>query len=481
MIKHHDVKVIVLFLCSFKAPYSVTNKIPLFSVNDSLVEKIQPFYHCSYNYKGIYAINDYGWCITQKPSVSLQQLELNGRWVDVKDYFPHPQLGFALFKVDLGNDHQRNQLPKLEQLADKEDLQSNANWVTSLAFVSDSFFHKDEIGENKEGCVKPLHVISKIEKQENGLLKLSSRGPIENLFQEIWFILKQKLIYRCLANANHINKFLENPNYRIDYLRQNGPKLIQKNINHLIKQKNDLIEYYQKFYASISCDVPLFSQVEQELNGLDAFREVNRRISILQSFPVPLEIEFFTVENQIILFKNYFNKMARKQADYIQYLNELKVASASYTQISLALQEALKYHIIHHLGSTYLGVADRKDHGGLILVESKDLILNNNKYGYYTKIAGITCENDESVEGETNTAIDLTTPKVHEWISKKIDAYYNSQDPTDKGKRPADESGPSDPNKRPGIKEEPTNDDTAPNPNTVQVKEEIKEEVKQES
>lgn len=128
-------------------------------------------------------------------------------------------------------------------------------------------------------------------------------------------------------------------------------------------------------------------------------------------------------------------------------------SSDFYAQMNPVVQSKLKKLVANYFRNTHLGITNQEDNGGLILVKPKHLVLSNNKFSDRFKIAGITCNK----EGEEGVAIDLTSDEVHDWISKTIDTYYASQDPTDKSKRPAiDESGPSDRNKRLRFKQEPT-------------------------
>lgn len=472
MVRYHFLKFIFPAFCSFSATYSVIPKIPLLDANDPLTKEIKPLNN-SY-YKGIHLINEYGWCITQKWDTPLQRVERSNKWYDVKAYSPHPHLGFAIFKVNVGRDHMKSFYPTLKYLANKEDLQSNANWVSSLAFVPDPLSQTGKISGKREVSTKPLSVISKIESQENGYLQLSPGGSAEAFYQETCPKAKQKISHTLLMNTNHIKSLLERPNYQSEFLTKNIDLLAKKKIQDLTNKKEKYKKDCKDAYSAAFPNTPLPEQVVKEIDGSFVVQNLDHIIQELNSDPQ---------KRQLILWEDHQKELNTKRDILLKNSNILNTSSDSYTQIPPELQRMLKQDIVNYFRNTHLGVANREDNGGLIVIKSKDLTLGDNGYDY-SKVAGITCvrEGDDLVEGEWSIAIDLTTQEVHDWISQKIDSYYNPHATTDKGKRTADDSGPSEKNKKPCIKQESTEDNLATNPNNnnVQVKEEVKEEAKQD-
>lgn len=78
---------IVPAFCSFNALCAVSNKNLLnmgHDVGSPLNKRINLF--PSFFYKGIGRINNYGWYITQKWEMPPQQVELEGKWYEVKKY-----------------------------------------------------------------------------------------------------------------------------------------------------------------------------------------------------------------------------------------------------------------------------------------------------------------------------------------------------------------------------------------------------------
>lgn len=147
--------------------------------------------------------------------------------------------------MDKDNDAQRDPLKKLLWLANKEDLQRNANWVTSLTFTPDPLSHKGRISESRPGYTQPLAVISKVEKQEKELLFLNSGEAAHLFYYEIWPQVKQERIGLYLKDADQVKGLIEDPVYKAKYLNKNTPQLVQNKTQDLIKEKEDLIKDYK--------------------------------------------------------------------------------------------------------------------------------------------------------------------------------------------------------------------------------------------